>query len=43
MMVLTSGERNLPPVPVVMSVTGVTYACRRPSRYLARPQLLTRL
>jgi hypothetical protein len=43
MRVLTSGERNLPPVPVVMSVTDVTYACQRPSRYLARPQLLTRL
>jgi hypothetical protein len=42
-MVLTLGERNLPPVPVVMSVPSVTYACRRPSRYLARPQLLTRL
>ena len=42
-MVLTSRKLNLPPVPVVMSVTRVTYARRRPSRYLARPQLLTRL
>jgi hypothetical protein len=42
-MVLTSRKLNLPPVPVVMSVTSVTYARRRPSRYLARPQLLTRL
>jgi hypothetical protein len=41
--VLTSRKLNLPPVPVVMSVTSVTYARRRPSRYLARPQLLTRL